>query len=1028
MIKKFIAFSIDRPILNHIFLIFLLVLSIFSYNKIPKEIFPSSTLDAIVITGSYAGASPDILDKMVVTNIEDGIKNLSGVSDIITTIKNGFFNIKIDLKSGTKVIDMLNDVKDVISNQRRYLPSDMNEPTARILKKSFPLITVAISSKTASKKNMLDLAKDLKNKLFEIPNLNNISIRGDADTELVFDINNQKLLAYGLNQLSVISALSELSSIFPIGTIKQKGNHLYVSTINGEKNLNNIKNSIIDINGKKIRIKDIAKVSFRLSDLNEVSHFNGNPNISINIQKAKNGDAIKLVKKIKNLLKVYKKRYKNYNFNTYADTSVWIRNRLNVVISNIIFGIIMVMLAVYIFVNGRIAFVVGIGIPVSFMIGLIATNLLGYSLNMLSLLGVLMALGMLVDEAIVVSENIYRHLENGDDSKTAAIKGASEMFPAVLTSTSTTIFAFLPLLLMSGEMGAFIKIVPIMISVLLLSSLFEAFFFLPLHAKDFLKIHKQKDRTKRFWNFSKKIYAKIMLFSLKNKKTALMIFLIPTILLTFYLIKQSKFQLFPDFDTTQIFIKGKVNVNNDLLQTQKLVTKVEKILLKKLSKNDVASITSITGMKLDNKFRPDMAENNFQIFINLHERKPSNFFNKYINPYLSPEYDNSDMIRTHSAREIAKVIKKITKNIAKNKSYEEFNIVVPQAGIIKSDIEISLAGKTNNIKKAIHLIEQKMNKMNGVFNVSDDMLIGERELKLRVNKYGQSLGFNEVIISSVLRDFFQKKEIGQMFKDGDLIKIKSEMLNKDNFSKIKNFIIDIPKTNKRVRLKEVVDFVFKPSYTEIFKDNGERIRTVYGSLNKKKLTSSEFLKNMQTTFKKVKKLGVKIYIKGEQKSDNQIQKEMAEAGIIAIFLIFIALVWMFNSAILSLIVLSTIPLSILGVYIGNIILGLNMTMPGLLGLVGLSGVVVNDGIVMIDFIKNNKDLHKIAVLASMRLRPIFLTSITTVLGLITLMFFPSGQSVILQPMAVALGFGVAWATILNLFYVPILYSVIYRVK
>ncbi len=1028
MIKKFIAFSIDRPILNHIFLIFLLVLSIFSYNKIPKEIFPSTTLDAIVVTGSYAGASPDILDKLVVTNIEDGIKNLSGVSDIITTIKNGFFSIKIDLKSGTQVVDMLNDVKDVISNQRRYLPSDMNEPTARILKKSFPLITVAISSKTASRKSMLDLAKNLKNKLFEIPNLNNISIRGNADTELVFDINNQKLLAYGLNQSSVISALSELSSIFPIGTIKQKGNHLYVSTINGEKNLNNIKNSIININGKKIRIKDIANVYFKLSDLNEVSHFNGNPNISINIQKAKNGDAIKLVKKIKNLLKTYKKQYKNYNFNTYADTSVWIRNRLNVVISNIIFGIIMVMLAVYIFVNGRIAFVVGIGIPVSFMIGLIVTKLLGYSLNMLSLLGVLMALGMLVDEAIVVSENIYRHLENGDDSKTAAIRGANEMFPAVLTSTSTTIFAFLPLLLMSGEMGAFIKIVPIMISVLLLSSLFEAFFFLPLHAKDFLKVHKQKDRTKKFWNFSKKIYAKIMLISLKNKKTALMIFLIPTILLTFYLVKHSKFQLFPDFDTTQIFIKGKVNVNNDLLQTQKLVTRVEKILLKKLSKNDVASITSITGMKLDNKFRPDMAENNFQIFVNLHERKPSNFFNKYINPYLSPEYDNSDMIRTHSAREIAKVIKKITKNIAKNKSYKEFSIVVPQAGIIKSDIEISLAGKTDNIKKAINLIEQKMNKIDGVFNISDDMLTGERELKLRVNKYGQSLGFNEAIISSVLRDFFQKREIGQMFKDGDLIKIKSEMINKDNFSKIKNFIIDIPKTNKRVRLKEVVDFIFKPSYTEIFKDNGERIRTVYGSLNKKKLTSSEFLKKMQTVFKKIRKLGVKIYIKGEQKSDNQIQKEMAEAGIIAIFLIFIALVWMFNSAILSLIVLSTIPLSILGVYIGNIILGLNMTMPGLLGLVGLSGVVVNDGIVMIDFIKNNKDLHKIAVLASMRLRPIFLTSITTVLGLITLMFFPSGQSVILQPMAVALGFGVAWSTILNLFYVPVLYSVIYRVK
>ncbi len=1028
MIKRFIAFGVDKPVLNHIFLIFLLVLSIFSYNKIPKEIFPSSELDAIVIKGAYPGASPDILDKMAVKNIEDDIKNLSDIDEISSTIKNGFFMIKVDLKKGADPQQTLNDIKDIITNQRRYLPSDMDEPTAKILTKSFPLITVTISSDKASNKELLDLADKLKDELYKIPNLNDISIRGDADNELVFDIDDKLLEAYSLNKRDVIQALSNLSSIFPIGLIKETGNHLYVSTINGEKELKKIKETILRVDGKQVRVSDIADVSFKLSDLSEVSHFNGKPNIAINIKKAEEGDSIKLVKKIKKLLKEWKQKYKDYEFGTYTDTSIWIRNRLNIVISNIIFGLILVVLSIYIFVSGRIAFVVGIGIPVSFMIGLIATKMLGYSLNMLSLLGALMALGMLVDEAIVVAENIYRHLENGDDSRTAAINGASEMFPAVLTATSTTIFAFLPLLIVSGEMGLFIRIIPIMISILLLSSLFEAFFFLPLHAKDFLKAHKQKDRTKRFWNMAKKWYVKVMMVAMKHQKSTLALFLIPIVSLTIYLLKESKFQLFPDFDNTQIFIKGKVGVNNDLYQTQKLVTNIEKILLKKLPKDDIASVTSISGMKLDNKFRPDVAENNFQIFINLHERKPENFFDKYINPYLSPAYDGTDMKRAHSAREIAKMVKKITKRLSKEKSYEEFSVVVPGAGIVKSDIEISFSGDDKLLKKALVLVEKKMSHIKGVYNVNDDMLSGEKELKLKVNRYGQSLGFNEIMLSSLLKSYFSKSEIGRMFKGDKLIKIKAELLDKDHFKRIKKFEVNIPGTLKSVRLDEVADFIIRDSYTEIYKDNGKRVRSVFGSLNKKMLTSAEFLRKIKPTLKKIENLGVSVTVKGEQKSNRQIQKEMAEAGIIAMFLIFIALVWMFDSAILSLVVLSTIPLSVLGVLIGNLVMGLNLTMPGLLGVVGLSGVVVNDGIIMIDFIKKTRDLKEAVVLASLRLRPIFLTSMTTVLGLMTLMFFASGQSVILQPMAIAIGFGVAWATVLNLFYVPVLYSVIYRVK
>ena len=248
-----------------------------------------------------------------------------------------------------------------------------------------------------------------------------------------------------------------------------------------------------------MRIGEIATVSFELGDAAELSHYNGVRNVSVNITKSKSGNAIALAKEIRQTLAAFEKRYPSLTFAIYTDTSVWIKNRLNTVVSNIIVGLILVFAAMLIFVNRGIAVVVAMGIPMSFMIGLIATQVIGYSLNMLSLLGALIALGMLVDEAIVVAENIYRHLEEGMPRHEAAIQGAVEMFPAVLTATLTTVFAFLPMLLITGEMGTFIKILPVMITILLLSSLFEAFFFLPLHSYEFLRLRNESHISHMLW-------------------------------------------------------------------------------------------------------------------------------------------------------------------------------------------------------------------------------------------------------------------------------------------------------------------------------------------------------------------------------------------------------------------------------------------------------------------------------------------------------------------------------------------------
>jgi multidrug efflux pump subunit AcrB len=1025
MVRTIIEFTTTKFRLNHILFVLIIILGSYAYKNIPKEIFPPANLDAISISGSYVGSSPAILDKLAVMPIEDELKNISEISKIESVVKNGSFLITSHLKDGSNIDDALDEAKDAISKIKVDLPSDMVEPTAKKVVSSFPLITIAVVSKEG-KEDLINIANRLKRDLSSIEDLSDISIRGDSDKELLFKLNHKKIVALGLSFNTVISAISSLSNIFPIGLIEQKGNHLYLNTQSGFKDIQKIRDSIIKVGDKRVVVSQIAKVEFKLADALLMSHFNGVENISIDISKAESGNAMTLVKDIKKTLSRYNKLYPKFKFDTYADSSIWIKNRLNTVVSNILFGLILVSLSVYIFINARISFVVAIGIPTSFLIGLIFMDIFGYSLNMLSLLGALIALGMLVDEAIVVSENIQRHIEEGDEPHIAAINGAYEMFPAVMTATATTIFAFLPLLIISGEMGVFMKILPIMISILLLSSLFEAFIFLPLHAKEILKKETKQKRSDLIWDSLKVRYVYILNIIFAKPKKTLVVFVTTVLVLTGVLLKFSKFQLFPDFDTTQVFIKGTVNKNNSLKDTSLLTTDIERVLLDNLPSSEVASITSITGMQLDNKYIPQVSQNYFQIFINLHERAPEGFYNSYINPIFSPEYDSSNMIRKKSAKDISKVVQDLTAKFASNPLYEEFEVIVPGAGIVKSDIEISLSGDTKEVKKAINLLKNEIVKAQGTSSITDNLKSGTDEIIFSLTPYGQSLGISEKSISNLLRPLYLKAQVSNMYLNSELIKVKTQDINKDSIDSLKTLLVDLPLTNQKVLLGDVVSFQNRKNFSTTFKENGLTIWTITGSLDKSIITSSDLMKKIEPTVQEIKKSGISVMIKGEQQENTKIQSEMLQAALIALFLIFIALVWMFDSFKLSLMVLTTIPLSIFGVLLGHMIMGLNLTMPGLLGIVGLIGVVVNDGIIMIDFLKRAKSHSDMLEFATKRLRPILLTSITTILGLSTLIFFASGQTVILQPMAVSLGFGLAWATVLNLLFLPLVFYVVNR--
>ncbi|WP_457607449.1 efflux RND transporter permease subunit [Nitratifractor sp.] len=1036
MIRKVLAFALDRPILNHILFLLVMVMAIFAYQKIPKEIFPPASLDKITIRGGYPGASAELLDKMAVKPIEDDLKSVENLSDIETVIANGAFAITADIKPGADKQLVLGDVKDVITGVKRDLPADMDEPTARIVVHSFPLLLIAVSG-DADTATLLRAAKELKSRLSRYKALNSIDIRGDSDRELRIRIDPRQLEAYGIPKGLFYQAIQGLASIFPAGTFKQEGDEIYLSTINGEKQISRLKNTLLGIGDKRVRLGDIAEVSFGLHTPRELSHFNGRPNISLNLTKTESGNAIALSRQIRQTLHDFAKRYPQLTFQVYTDTSIWIKNRINLVSSNIFFGLILVFTALFLSVNWKIAAVVALGIPTSFFIALIGAEMLGYSMNMLTMLGALIALGMLVDEAIVVAENIYRHLEMGKPPREAAIDGATEMFPAVVTATMTTVFAFLPLLIMSGQLGVFMKVLPVMITILLLSSLFEAFYFLPLHAKELFSIGHRISRHEPspLWDRAAALYERTLLKLLHFKKLSLLLLVSAIVAGTVGMLKVSKFQLFPAFDASQIYISGKVDVNSRLEETEKKMERIERALIREFNGTDVSSVTSIVGMK----FNPDQSFQSgpylFQIFLNLHERKPQNFFDKYINPWLSLEYDDHDMLREHSSREILAKARKVLSRFkgltieSNKKVFEELTAFVPQTGIVGHDIEIGLsASDDRKALEALRRLEARLRAIPGVHEVDDNAKEGPKELKLRINDYGQKLGFDEGNLVQILRGLFLDAEYAKMFDREGLVRIRIEDPRRDVDVRIADLPIETPDGNRIVRLGDITDFVYKKSMLKLYKEDGIRLWTVTARTDRKTILPSEVMERIDPFLQQLRKEGIHVRIKGEEEANRQVKREMGEAAIIALFLIFIALVWMFNSLILPLITVSVIPLSILGALVGTKLMGLNLTMPGVMGMVGLAGVVVNDALIMLDFIRGSKSYDEMVRKAGMRLRPIFLTSLTTVLGLLTLIFFASGQALIIQPMAVSLGFGVAWATVLNLIYVPLMYAVIYRVR
>ena len=1025
MFEKFVRFFTENARLNYTLLLLIVLAGVWSYNKTPKEIFPSFELDIVRISGSYSGTSINIMDNIVVREIENEVKSIDGIKEMTSVITPGRFSVVLELVKGTNKYEISDKIKDGIDSVKSNFPSDMTEPRVSIAQTNQRVARISLSSKTLSRGELIEYAKDIKSRLLTVPDISEISIYGDSDLYFNIRLDEAKIRAYGISREALTSALSNISYIFPIGKIEDDSRHVYLSTYNGAKTAELMAQTLLHVGNKKFYLSDVASIEKRHKDAATMATFNGNPSITLSLDQLETGDALVIVQSLKQRISELEKEYKEIIFTLHDDRSERVRDRLNIVISNIMFALILVGGIIAILINNRVALVVTIGIPTSFIMAAVYFYLFGYTINMISLIGVLIALGIVVDDAIVVAEAIQQRIEAGLEPKEAAIQGVSEVAQPIFFASLTTLFSFIPALMISGTLGNVIQLIPIALSSLLVASLIESYLFLPIHAAHILS-SKSKPLS---WDKAMRVYQAIVHFTIKWRKSFLIIFLILVPFLIYVQIKGAKFQMFPQFDASTVSLSVKADVNTKVEESFAIIQQIERDLWEKRDDLHIASIASVAGTRLDADRNRESYPYVMSMTIELNKLAPDNLFDKYVTPYLSFYYNDEERTRTLSSKEISKKINKFLqkKGYKERFDLEELFVVQSRVGPIRSDIKIGIISNNNEkVLESIQELKDAMQKVDGIETLADSISLGADEIKLKVTPYGEQLGITEASIGRALSNLYLSKKTATALDDDHLLEIKIESATKDDLGLLRTIDLTLP-DGRKVKLKDVVEFQTIKSFEKVLKDFGERTFYVYATLDRSVITASEVLSKIKPiTDAIIAKEGVKLRFFGEKEKNDQLRADMSMAATLALLLIMLSMLYMFNSFKDTFIIMSVIPFSLLGVLGGHTIMGMNLSITSLVGALGLAGVVINDGIIMLTYIRKSRNMDELFDQATKRLRPILLTSTTTLVGLSSLIFFPSGEAAIFQPLAVALGFGLVWGTVLNLLYLPALYALMHR--
>ena len=1009
----------SNKVATNLLMILCLAGGFFIFTQTTQEVFPEFELDTVSVSVSYPGASPEEVEKSIVLALEDAINEIDGIGDIASYSNEGSARVILEVLDSEERMRIAQDLQSAVDRISSF-PDDAEDPVVTVDSRRREVVGLVLYG-DAPDIVLRQTADHVKDQLIQNKDIGPVDFRGARDLEIKIDISQYELRRLGLTLESVAQKIKQIAVEIPAGTVETRSGDLMIRLSERRESELDFANIpiIVDANGSQVLLKDIASITFGLEDSNNKATFNGKPAISIEVYRIGDQTPISVSTAVKNeILSLNESLPGDLKLSIIRDRSNIFKQRGELLVKNGFWGLALVILFLALFLELRIAFWVSMGIPISFAGAFLLFPATDFSINVVSMFAFIVTLGIVVDDAIVVGENIYSYREKGHSPLEAAILGAKEVAMPVIFSVITNIVAFIPLFFVPGIMGKIFQVIPVVVICVFTISLIECLLILPSHLR-LKKLVNKKDTgalaalirfqtrfNKGFEDFVNNHY-RGFLNTIISYRYAVIIIAVSLLVLAYSYAFSGRMGMVPFPRVESDFAFAQVTV--PLGSPDKHIEKIQNQILD-------------GAQNVIKKYPQDSLSTGVFTVVN------ENTIEARV--YLVP----ADK-RPISTTQVTKMWRQATGELIgiDNASFQA-NRGGPGSG---ASLTVELSHRDNNILSAAGKdLAASLATFSNTSDIDDGTANGKRQFNFKVNSYGYALGLNAQTIASQLRASIYGLEAFKQQLGTNEVTIKLRLPENERQSQydLNKLIVKTPK-GEEVLLKDVVSLNEGRAYTQIIRRDGRRTIRVTADVDPP--SQANTIINSITTDAlpslKEKYKGLNYSFEGRQAEIRDSIQTLIYGLITVLIIIFALIAILFGSYTQPLMVMIAIPFSAIGAIIGHLIMGYSLSLMSLFGLLALTGVVVNDSIVLIEF-ANRSLRDKVEILEALltasirRFRPIILTTMTTFVGLAPMIFETSRQAKFLIPMALSLGFGILFATMITLVLIPALYMVIEDVK
>ena len=1009
----FFRFIIRRsPIFMLLVVILPIIVGMYAYSSLPKEGEPEISAPVAIVVTLYPGASPAEIENLVTTPLEDALEDLKDVDEMRSTSAEGVSVVVVNFKAEADLERSLQKVREKVTEARKDLPDDAEDPEVNEVTFSDIPIMIASVMGDIDPVKLRRLAEDVADRIELMPEVLATDVAGGLIREIQIYLDPERLSQYGLTILDVFNAVKRSDVNIPGGQVNVEGRRLLLRTLTEVKNLRDyLKVPLIRQGDRVVFLGDVGSVKDGHSEDITFSRVNGVASVSIAIKKRAGANILETSAKVRERLKEMEKSFPaSVHTSITADRAKYIRQSFDQMNNSAVFGLIIVILVLYFAMGLRNSVITALSIPLSLLLTFVFLKVFGMSNNDMVRFSLVLCIGLLVDNAIIVVENVYHHYQSGKDRLTAVVEGSAEIAMPVISATLTTMAAFLPMLLMTGVTGEYMGLLPKTVTIALSSSLVIALVATPLVLSMIMKQTRKEGRVVRpeeDLKRPKEIYVRGVSWAL-NHRLAVICLIIMSLLFVFGLLKYRfvKVDMFPDADFDYIYIVIETPRGTEIGITDSIAREVEDIIRKNVP--EVVQVVSTVGQRGQSAYEFSFGsgtESNFaEITVELKDGK---------------EYARS------SHKEIQARIKPSLDAIpGADIRYRPIQWGPPIAApvmvkIIGPDIEV--------LRKSAARVREIMEGMTGIVDIRDDFSDAPPELRVEIDRFrAASMGIPLESVAMTLRGATAGLDIHEFRDELDVSKKYDLKVRYSPESRTSPSMLDNVKvrsdSGELVPLSTFARFSLGKGLNNIRHIDGRRVAWI--SANNQGISAVELTKELKGELDNMRLPdGYEFDYSGEYEETEESFASLKLAYLVAFFLILTLLVSQFNSVAQPFAILTSLPLSIVGAMVGLFVTGNDFTIMSFIGLVGLSGIVVNDSIVLVDCINRKREtgldiFDGIVMAGQQRLRPIISTTLSTIGGILTLTITDQ----LWEGLGVVMIFGIGFATVLTLVVVPVMYS------